>query len=80
MTIEDYPLIGKARIADLERQLEAERQAHLVCIEMRNDAEAEIERLRAALREIANGDDIVSSAYAWSALMHMKRADGQQGK
>lgn len=48
----DHPLIGKAISADLKRQLDDERQAHLVCIEMRNDAEAERDRLRDALSDL----------------------------
>lgn len=46
----DRPLIGKARVADLERQLDDERQAHIACIEMRNEAEAERDKLKAAFR------------------------------
>ena len=39
-------------IEDWRRQFEDERQAHLVCIEMRNDAEAERDRMREALKQV----------------------------
>lgn len=46
MTTTDHPLIGKALVSSLQLQLEDERLAHLVCIEMRNEAEAGRDRLR----------------------------------
>jgi hypothetical protein len=42
---------------------------------------AENERLRAALKEIAEkSEDVEVSAYAWSTLMHMKGADEQSAQ
>lgn len=41
--------------------------------------DAEIKKLRAVLKEIAeNSHDVKACAYAWSALMHMKRGADEQ--
>lgn len=45
----DRPLIGKALIADLKRQLADSVAAHFTCVQMRNEAEAERDRYRALL-------------------------------
>jgi len=52
------------KIERLRADLKSEREAHQVCVQMRNDAETEnkrlrgeIERLRAAMQEIIDADD-----------------------
>ena len=66
----DHSLKQSDEIERLRADLKSEREAHEVCVQMRNDAETDNKRLRAALKPFAQKADTFSLSHA---LGHITR-------